>query len=73
MCHLTNPQSRQLIEALLFMRALVMMSLLKVFLGTDNVMWNDFDSLSAVITLLTVFGVLCVRGELLFKNPVHIV
>ena len=48
-----------------------MMSLVKVFLRTDKVMQNDFDFLSAVITLLTSSGVLCIRGELLFKNPVH--
>ena len=68
---LTKPQSRQFIEAPLLMRALVMMSLSKVFLRTDRAMWNDFDCLSATITLLTVSGVLCAWGELLFKNPVH--
>ena len=47
-----------------------MTSLLKVFLRTDRAMWKDFDCLSATITLLTVSGVLCVGGELLFKNPV---
>ena len=66
-----KPQLRQLIEAPVSMRALVMTSLLKVFLRTDRAMRNDFDSLSATITLLTVSGVLCVRGELLFKNPLH--
>ena len=68
---LTKPQLRQLIEAPLLMRALVMMSLSKVFLRTDRAMQNDFDCLSATITLLMVSEVLCVRGELLFKNPVH--
>ena len=68
---LTKPQSRQLIEAPLSMRALVMTSLLTVFLSTDRVMQNDFDFLSAVITLLIVLGDLCIRGELPFKNPVH--
>ena len=48
-----------------------MTSLSKVFLRTDRVMQNDFDCLSATITLLTVSGVLCAWGELLFKNPVH--
>ena len=71
LCFLTKPQSRQFIEALLLMRALVMMSLLKVFLRTDRVMQNDFGCLSAVITPLIVSGVLCIWGELLFKNPVH--
>ena len=65
-----KPQSRQLIEAPLSMRAWVVTSLLKVFLMTDRVMQNDFDFLSAVITFLTFSGVLCVKGELLFKNPV---
>ena len=69
LCFLTKSQSRQFIEALLSMRALVMTSLLKVFLRTDRVIWNDFDSLSATITLLMVSGVLCAWGELLFKNP----
>ena len=50
---------------------LVKTSLLKVFLQTDRAMQNDFDCLSATITLLTVSGVLCAWGELLFKNPVH--
>ena len=68
---LMKPQSRQFIEAPLSMRALVMTSLSKVFLRTDRVMRNDFDCLSAIITLLTVSGVLCAWGELLFKNPVH--
>ena len=49
----------------------MMMSWLKVFLRTDNLIWNDFDFLSAIITLLMNSGVLCTRGELLFKNPVH--
>ena len=66
-----KPQSRQLIEAPLSMRALVMMSLLMVFLRTDRAMQKDFDCLSATITLLMVSGVLYVRGELLLKNPVH--
>ena len=66
-----KPQSRQLIEAPLSMRALVMTSLLKVFLRTDRAIRNDFDCLSATITLLTFSGVLCAWGELLFKNPVH--
>ena len=48
----------------------MVMSLSKVFLRTDRVMQNDFDCLSAIITLLTVSGVLCIRGELLFENPV---
>ena len=46
-------------------------SMPKVFLRTDRVMQNDFDSLSAIITLLTSSGILCIRGELLFENPVH--
>ena len=71
LCFLMKPQSRQFIEAPLSMRALVMTSLLKVFLRTDRAMQNDFDCLSATITLLTVSGVLCVWGELLFKNPVY--
>ena len=71
LCFLTKFQSRQFIEALLSMRALVMTSLLKVFLRTDRAMRNDFDCLSATITLLMFSGVLCVWGELLFKNPVH--
>ena len=71
LCFLMKPQSRQFIEAPLSMRALVMTSLSKVFLRTDRVMRNDFDHLSAIITLLTVSGVLCAWGELLFKNPVH--
>ena len=66
-----KPQSRQLIEAPLSMRALVMTSLLKVFLRTDRAIQNDFDCLSATITLLTFSGVFCIWGELLFKNPVH--
>ena len=44
-----------------------MTSLSKVFLRTDRAMRNDFDCLSATITLLMVSGVLCVGGELLFK------
>ena len=71
LCFLTKPQSRQFIDAPLSMRALVMMSLSKVFLRTDRAMQNDFDCLSATITLLTVSGVLCIWGELLFKSPVY--
>ena len=71
LCFLMKPQSRQFIEALLSMRALVMTSLSKVFLRTDRAIQNDFDCLSATITLLMVSGVLCTWGELLFKNPVH--
>ena len=48
-----------------------MTSLPKLFLRTDNMIWNDFDFLSVFITLLTNSGVLCIGGELLFKNPVH--
>ena len=48
-----------------------MTSLSKVFLRTDRVMQNDFDCLSATITLLTNSGILCIGGELLFKIPVH--
>ena len=73
LCFLTKPQSRQFIEAPLSMSALVMTSLSKVFLRTDRAMQNDFDCLSATITLLTLSGVLCAWGELLFKNPVHTV
>ena len=65
-----KPKSRQLIKAPLLMRALVVMSLSKVFLRTDRAIWNDFDCLSATIPPLMVSGVLCIRGELLFKNPV---
>ena len=71
LCFLMKPQSRQFIKAPLSMKALVMTSLSKVFLRTDRAMRNDFDHLSATITLLTVSGVLCIRGELLFKNPVY--
>ena len=71
LCFLMKPQSRQFTKASLSMRALVMTSLSKVFLRTDRVIRNDFNSLSATITLLTVSGVLCVWGELLFKNPAH--
>ena len=71
LCFLMKPQSRQFIEAPLSMRALVMTSLSKVFLRTDRAIQNDLDCLSATITLLTVSGVLCVWGELLFENPVH--
>ena len=44
-----------------------MTSLSKVFLRTDKAMRNDFDCLSATITLLTFSGVLCAWGELLLK------
>ena len=71
LCFLMKPQARQFLEAPLSMRALVMMSLSKVFLRTDRAIQNDFDCLSATITLLTFSGVLCAWGELLFKNPVR--
>ena len=47
-----------------------MTSFPRVFLRTDMAMWNDFDSLPATISLSARFRVLCVQGELLFKNPV---
>ena len=68
---LTKPQLRQLIEALLSMRALVMMSLLKVFFRTDWAMQNDFDCLSATITLLK-FLEFSVSGESSFSKILYI-
>ena len=66
--------SMQLIPDLESAKALVMASLLKVFLKMVRVKLKHLDFLSVTITHFTHLdcgGILCIREELLFKNPLQ--